>query len=76
MNPSPSAPLCARLRLSSGYPSGCLSSTKRPAIPDALALPDDAARGLGPYTPLTVSGQPVRVSLALATVATAAAGCR
>ena len=38
---------CTRLRLSSnGYLYGCLSSTKRHAITDVLALPDDAALAL------------------------------
>ena len=45
-----SAPFCAsctRLRLSSnGYLYGCLSSSKRHAIADVLALPDDQARTL------------------------------
>ena len=38
---------CTRLRLSSnGYLYGCLSSSKRHAIGDVLALPDDEARAL------------------------------
>ena len=38
---------CTRLRLSSnGYLYGCLSSSKRHAIADVLALPDDQARTL------------------------------
>ena len=38
---------CTRLRLSSnGYLYGCLSSSKRHAIGDVLALPDDDARAL------------------------------
>ena len=38
---------CTRLRLSSnGYLYGCLSSSKRHAMGDVLALPDDEARAL------------------------------
>ena len=38
---------CTRLRLSSnGYLYGCLSSSKRHAMADLLALPDDQARTL------------------------------